>query len=114
MLFGNFLPRTIDRANSCVAEAYRLRRQTAGEHPVRMMCFHERLPALPDRREIGVIRHAEHMPGVSLASDSLPCLDTGKGRLADAEDLRHPAQEPLLRLVIGAIGERDVEQALEH
>jgi hypothetical protein len=74
---------------------------------------HEVAPAGADRGEVGVARHAEHQPRVVAPALEVARLDAREGALVDAEPVGDRAQEGLLALVVAAVGEGDLEQALE-
>ena len=110
---GDLLPGVVDRGDAVVGEVHRLDRQAAGDHLVGMVGAHELAPARPDRGEVGVPRDAEHLPGVAGAAREVAGLDAGEGGGGMPKISATRLRKLLLALVVAAVGQRDVEEALE-
>ena len=78
-----------------------------------MVGAHQIAPAGAGGGEVGVAGEAEHRPGIAAAAFEVAGLDGVEDLGGDAEDAADGGEELLLALVVVAVGERDVEQALE-
>lgn len=79
-----------------------------------MVLADEMAPAAAHGGDVRPPRHAQHLPGIAPAARQMPGLDTGEDPGRNAEDRGDGGKEGLLLRGIDPVGQRDLEEAVEH